>query len=64
MDAQPKGGTPATANTDQRTSIDPLRRVFVPIERRMSDGNFRFRTQDKQRYVRLANGQIRRMARG
>lgn len=32
--------------------LDPLRRVFIPIEKRMLDGNWRFRTSDKERYTR------------
>lgn len=36
------------------------RRVFVPIERRNLDGTYTFRTSDKEKYIRLPNGQIRR----
>lgn len=65
---QPKDGQPtessldAPGKSDQRPSIDPLRRVVVPIERPMLDGHFRFRTQDKRQYVRDAKtGVIRRV---
>lgn len=43
------------------TTIDPRRRVYVPIEKRMLDGNWRFRTEDKTRYTRDQHtGTIRR----
>jgi len=58
MDDQLKDGS-ATA-TDQRRPIDPLRRVFIPIEKRNSKGMLVFRTHDKQLYVRMENGSIRR----
>ena len=40
--------------------IDPLNRVFVPIEKRMLNGNLTFQTSDKERYVRTSDGVIRR----
>jgi hypothetical protein len=45
---------------DQQRPIDPLRRVFVPIEKRTANGTLVFRTLDKQVYVRLEDGSIRR----
>jgi hypothetical protein len=41
--------------------IDPLQRVFVPIEKRNLDGTWSFTTKDKKRYVRLEDGSIRRV---
>lgn len=44
------------------TKPDLLRRVFVPVEHRMSDGNFIFRTTDREVYQRDAEtGVIRRV---
>ena len=41
--------------------LDPLRRVLVPIEKRMTNGNWVFRTSDNVRYIRMDNtGVIRR----
>jgi len=40
--------------------IDPLRRVWIPIEKKLPDGNMLFRTTDKTVYVRLQNGAIMR----
>lgn len=40
--------------------IDPLQRVFVPIEKRMTNGNLTFQTTDHQRYIRSSDGSIRR----
>lgn len=40
--------------------IDPLRRIFIPIEKRMTNGEMTFRTMDKEQYIRAANGVIRR----
>ena len=49
---------------DKTPIINPLRRVFVPIERRQLDGTWRFRTQDKQQYERHpVTGVIRRVKR-
>lgn len=42
--------------------IDPLRRVFVPTEKRMTDGRMTFRTSDSVKYVRDDKGVIRRTA--
>lgn len=39
--------------------IDPLRRVFVPNERRMSNGLLAFKTSDGEAYVRMEDGSIR-----
>lgn len=40
--------------------IDPLRRVWIPIERKTIMGQTTFSTHDKVVYGRLANGVIRR----
>lgn len=40
--------------------LDPLRRVFVPIERKMASGQTVFRTTDQMVYARLDDGSIRR----
>jgi hypothetical protein len=45
---------------DQQSSIDPSRRVFVPIEKRTAKGTIVFQTLDKQVYARLESGEIRR----
>ena len=55
MDTQPDDG-----NADQRPSIDPLRRVFVPIERKTANGTTVFRTTDGEVYMRHVDGSIRR----
>ena len=47
---------------DQQKSIDPLRRVFIPVEKRNLDGTYSFKTHDKQSYVRLEDGSIRRVS--
>jgi hypothetical protein len=44
-------------NTNQE--IDPLYRVFVPIEGRALDGTVTFRTTDREEYRRLPDGSIR-----
>ena len=46
--------------TDHKPSIDPLRRVFVPIERVTPNGTTVFGTHDREVYVRLEDGSIRR----
>jgi len=59
MTGQPKGD-----KIDQGQIIDPLRRVFVPIEKRDVRGNWVFQTLDKQKYIRnAATGQIRTLTR-
>ena len=40
--------------------IDPLRRILVPIEKRMTNGNLTFRTSDSDQYIRTSDGVIRR----
>lgn len=42
--------------------LDPLRRMFVPIEKRMTNGNMTFQTLDKERYYRTSQGVILRVA--
>ena len=54
MDDQLKDG-----KADQQPSIDPLRRVFVPIEKRTPAGTLVFRTSDKTLYFRASDGSIR-----
>jgi hypothetical protein len=44
----------------EKPSLDLLRRVFVPIERRTVKGTLVFKTQDGDMYARLADGSIRR----
>lgn len=45
---------------DPKPPIDPLRRVFVPIERRTPNGTLVFKTHDNQLYARMHDGSIRR----
>ncbi len=40
--------------------LDPLRRVFIPIERRTANGTLVFKTTDGELYARLSDGSIRR----
>lgn len=40
--------------------IDPLQRVFVPIEKRREDGTRVLYTTDKTKYIRGVDGVIRR----
>ena len=47
-------------DTPTKPPIDPLRRVLVPIEKRMTDGNRTFQTSDHERYIRTSDGVIRR----
>jgi len=49
---QPTGDVQSRVN---EPVVNPLRRVFVPIEKRMADGNFRLRTTDRTRYTRNAH---------
>ena len=65
MDTQPRNTEGSPSQNDappvaQTPSLDPLRRVFVPIERRTANGMLVFRTTDKRLYARLDNGSIRR----
>lgn len=61
MDTRSDDGRLPGASTDQRQPIDPLRRVFEPIEKRQLDGtSTRFQTVDGVEYTRDANGVIRR----
>lgn len=59
MEDQLKDGQ-RQGRADQQPSIDPLRRVFVPIEKRTLNGTLVFKTHDKTIYARLDNGSIRR----
>jgi hypothetical protein len=45
---------------EEKKDIDPLQRVFVPIEKKTADGTIVFRTLDNQVYHRLRDGSIRR----
>lgn len=49
-------------DTQKQTSepIDPSRRILVPIEKRMTNGNRTFQTSDRDQYIRTPNGVIRR----
>jgi hypothetical protein len=58
MEQQPQDDR-AKGATAQRPPIDPLRRVFVPIERRDSHGDLTFRTSDGEKYYRDEHGVIR-----
>lgn len=41
--------------------VDPLQRVFVPIEKTTGEGTRVFRTSDHQMYVRMEDGSIHRV---
>jgi hypothetical protein len=45
---------------DRDAPLDPLRRVFVPVEKRTAQGTLVFRTTDKDLYFRGPDGSIRR----
>jgi len=60
MEEQLNDDTVSEKTLDQRPPIDPLRRVWVPIEKKMPDGNMLLRTTDKTVYIRLENGAIMR----
>ncbi len=47
---------------DANKPLDPLRRVFVPIEKKMLNDNWTFKTLDKERYYRTSAGVILRVA--
>lgn len=42
------------------TKINPLERIFIPIEKRTEAGTLVFRTSDKEVYACLEDGSIRR----
>lgn len=44
---------------DQQPPLHPLRRVFIPIERKTSAGTSVFRTTDNEMYCRADDGSIR-----
>ena len=54
MDDQLKDG-----KADQQPSIDSLRRVWIPVEKRTANGTPVFRTSDKTLYFRAPDGSIR-----
>jgi len=60
MEHQPKDDKTGKAGVDQRLPIDPLRRVFVPVEGKNLDGTSSFKTRDGASYVRGTDGVIRR----
>lgn len=41
--------------------IDPLDRIWIPIEKRTAKGTLVFRTSDRETYARLDDGSIRRV---
>lgn len=43
---------------NEEEPLDPLRRVFVPIEKRMLDGRMIFQTTDRCQYLRDDRGVI------
>lgn len=47
----------------EKPPLDPLRRVFVPVERRTPNGTTVFKTHDNRVYARLEDGSIRRAVR-
>lgn len=47
--------------SDPQQPIDPLRRVWIPIEHLTSEGTHVFRTHDEVAYRRSADGAIRRI---
>lgn len=46
--------------TKEQTTLNPLRRVFVPREIRVAEGGTIFRTLDGETYRRGTDGSIRR----
>lgn len=60
MTEHPTGTEGITPPTTTQAILDPLRRVFVPIERKNLDGTAVFFTTDKTQYIRGINGEIRR----
>ena len=59
MEDHPKDD--AAVRIDQRPPLDPLRRVFIPIERRTKNGTIVFKTTDGELYMRHTDGSMRRV---
>jgi hypothetical protein len=59
MDIQLKDA--ANKAVDQQRPIDLTRRIFIPIEKRQSDGTVVFKTLDHTQYQRCEDGSIRRI---
>jgi hypothetical protein len=49
-----------SAKPNANEPLDPLRRVFVPIEKRMLNGQMTFRTTDQTQYFCDDKGVIKR----
>jgi hypothetical protein len=60
MDTQSRNTEGQAPPVAKKPSIDPLRRVFVPIEHKTSRGTIVFRTTDNRMYARVVDGSIRR----
>ena len=60
MEEHLEDGPVVTTAPSPQSPIDPLRRVFVPIEKRTEKGTLVFRTTDKELYFRAPDGSIRR----
>ena len=54
---------PVADSNLKETKLDPLCRIFVPIERPTDSNTFIFRTTDKETYERLEDGSIHRINR-
>ena len=59
MEEHLKDGLVTQVIADQQPPIDPLRRVWIPVEKRTSAGTLVFRTSDKTLYFRAPDGSIR-----
>jgi hypothetical protein len=59
MDTQPRDTEDRASPVAQKPTLDPLRRVFVPIEKRDVHGRWTFNTSDGERYTRDEHGVIR-----
>ena len=60
MDTQPNVSVSQAPLDVKKPEIDPLRRIFIPIEKRTTAGTFVFRTHDNLVYARLEDGSVRR----
>ena len=47
-------------DTPNKAPLDPLRRVWIPVEKRTTAGTLVFKTSDNTLYARLESGAIRR----
>ena len=50
---------PAPEGSGTTPALDPLRRVFIPVEKRASNGDWLFETSDGHTYRRGIDGVIR-----